>query len=117
MEFVQKPGEHTERALWTVKSERAHIWVSCVRVLGAHLNQGHVGAEGEQDLLGFGGIRVIPVFIQPLFERPGHVLKSLPLVPHLPSAHHRQRRRKRQREILVSTSYVFPSRVKKLRLL
>lgn len=59
----------------------------CVRVLlHTHLHQRHLRAEREEDLLGFGGIGIVAVFIEPLFERSSHVLKSLALMTNFPSA-------------------------------
>lgn len=59
-----------------------------VRVRGSlpYLHQGHLGAEGQQNLLGLGGVWVVAVLVEPLLERPRHVLQRLPLVPHLPAA-------------------------------
>lgn len=51
-----------------------------------YLHQGHLGAKGQQDLLGLGGVGVVPVLVEPLLEWPRHVLQRLPLVPHLPAA-------------------------------
>lgn len=51
-----------------------------------YLYQGHLGAEGQQDLLGLGGVGVVTVLVEPLLERPRHVLQRLPLVPHLAAA-------------------------------
>lgn len=52
----------------------------------SYLHQGHLGAEGQQNLLGLGGVGVVAVLVEPLLERPRHVLQRLPLVPHLPAA-------------------------------
>lgn len=51
-----------------------------------YLHQGHLGAEGQQDLLGLGGVGIVAVLVEPLLERPRHVLQRLPLVPHLATA-------------------------------
>lgn len=49
----------------------------------AHLHQRHLGAEGQEYLLGLGGVRVVTVLVKPLLEGSRHVLQSLALVPHL----------------------------------
>lgn len=51
-----------------------------------YLHQGHLRAEGQQNLLGLGGVGVVAVLVEPLLERPRHVLQRLPLVPHLAAA-------------------------------
>lgn len=45
-----------------------------------YLDKRHVRAQGQEDLLGLGGVGVVPVFVQPVLERPGHVLQHLSLV-------------------------------------
>lgn len=47
-----------------------------------HLHQRHLGAEGQQDFFRLGGVGVVPVFVEPLLERPRHVLQGLALVSH-----------------------------------
>lgn len=51
-----------------------------------HLDQGHLRAEGQQDLLGLGGVGVVSVLVEPLLERPRHVLQGLALVSHFAAA-------------------------------
>lgn len=48
--------------------------------LVSHLHQRHVWAQSQQDLLCLGWVRVVPVFVQPTLQRPGHVLQHLSLV-------------------------------------
>ena len=43
----------------------------------SHLDQGHVGAQGQQQLLGLGGVGVVPVLVQPMFQGSCHVLQGL----------------------------------------
>lgn len=43
-------------------------------------------AEGQQDLLGLGGVGVVSVLVEPLLERPRHVLQGLALVSHFAAA-------------------------------
>lgn len=50
-----------------------------------HLHQCHVWAQGQQHLLRLGGVGVVPVFVQPMFQRPGHVLQHLSLVANFDS--------------------------------
>lgn len=52
----------------------------------AYLYQRHLWAESEQDFLGFGGVGVVSMLIEPLLQRPRHVLQSLTLVSHFPPA-------------------------------
>lgn len=51
-----------------------------------HLDQRHLRAKGEQDFLGFGGVGVVPMLVEPLLQWPRHVLQSLTLVSHFPPA-------------------------------
>lgn len=51
-----------------------------------HLDQRHLRAESQQDLLGLGGVGVVPVLVEPLLERPRHVLQGLALVSHFAAA-------------------------------
>ncbi len=51
-----------------------------------HLDQGHLRAEGQQDFLGLGGVGVVSVLVEPLLERPRHVLQGLTLVSHFTAA-------------------------------
>lgn len=48
-----------------------------------HLHKCHLRAKREKDFLCFSGVRIVPVFVEPLFQRPGHVLQSLPFMPYL----------------------------------
>lgn len=45
-----------------------------------YLDERHVRAQSQEDLLRLGGVGVVPVFVQPVFEWPGHVLQHLSLV-------------------------------------
>lgn len=60
------------------------VYVLPLRLLSCaslpHLYQCHMGAQSQQDLLGLGGVGVIPVFVQPMFQWSGHVLQHLSLV-------------------------------------
>ena len=51
-----------------------------------HLNQGHLRAEGQQDFLRLGGVGVVSVLVEPLLERPRHILQGLALVSHFTTA-------------------------------
>lgn len=50
------------------------------------LDQRHLRAKSEQNFLRFGGVGVVSVLVQPLLQRPCHVLQSLTLVSHFPPA-------------------------------
>lgn len=50
------------------------------------LDQRHLRAKSEQNFLRFGGVGVVSVLVEPLLQRPRHVLQSLTLVSHLPPA-------------------------------
>jgi len=45
-----------------------------------------MGAQSQQYLLSFGGVRVVPVLIEPLLQRSSHILQGLTFVSNLPSA-------------------------------
>lgn len=51
-----------------------------------HLDQSHLGAEGQEDFLRLGWVGVVSVLVEPLFEGPRHVLQGLALVSHFASA-------------------------------
>lgn len=46
----------------------------------SHLNQRHLGAECQEDFLCLGGVGIVPVLVEPLLERPRHVLQGLTFV-------------------------------------
>lgn len=48
------------------------------------LDQRHLRAKSEQNFLRFGGVGVVSVLVEPLLQRPRHVLKSLTFVSHFP---------------------------------
>lgn len=50
------------------------------------LDQRHLRAKSEQNFLRFGGVGVVSVLVEPLLQRPRHVLQSLTLVSHFPPA-------------------------------
>lgn len=52
----------------------------------SHLDQSHLRAERQQDFLRLGRVRVVSVLVEPLLERPRHVLQSLALVSHFAAA-------------------------------
>lgn len=76
------------------ETPQSACWRWGVRGSLPYLHQGHLGAEGQQNLLRLGGVRVVAVLVEPLLERPRHVLQRLPLVPHLPAALPRPARRR-----------------------
>lgn len=52
----------------------------------AYLDQRHLRAESEQDFLSFGRVGVVSMLVEPLLQRPRHVLQSLTLVSHFTPA-------------------------------
>lgn len=55
---------------------------SCFPQSETHLHQRHLGAEGQQDFFRLGGVGVVAVLVEPLLQRPRHVLQGLTLVSH-----------------------------------
>lgn len=57
-----------------------------LRLLRAYLHQRHLRAKRQQDFLRFGGIGVVSMLVEPLLQRPRHVLQGLALVSHFTPA-------------------------------
>ena len=53
---------------------------------GSYLHQRHVRAQRQQHLLRLGGVGVVPVLVEPVLQRPGHVLQNLTLVTNFDPA-------------------------------